>query len=184
MGREALAIRARINRVLETLFFSENPSMLTAGVPVAISEYLRPQTVLFFKDTGRDEAIRALVEALAKVHPVGDIETFYQAVIEREKLVSTGVGVGVAVPHAKLDNCRQFFVALGIIKGRGVDWKSLDGSLVKLIFLIGGPSNQQKKYLAILSELTALVRESAFREKLLQAYEEKEVVALFKERGF
>ena len=62
----------------------------------------------------------------------------------------TGIGIGVAIPHAKLEGYSDFFIAIGVQKKKGIDWNALDGSDVKLIFMIGGPENKQTEYLKIL----------------------------------
>jgi len=70
--------------------------------------------------------------------------------LEREKIVSTGIGMGVAIPHAKLTSVEDFFIAIGILS-KGVQWNALDGGPVRLIFMIGGPDDKQTAYLQILS---------------------------------
>lgn len=151
---------------------------------MTISEYLDPELVVVLEEVERDKAIEALVDTLVEKKYLQNRDPFYQAVIDREKLVSTGVGVGVAIPHAKLEVCPEFFIAVGVIPHKGIDWKTIDGSLVRLIFLVGGPSNQQKKYLTILSELTSFIRESSLREEVLHMKDPAKLIELCKERGF
>ncbi|HEY5235368.1 MAG TPA: PTS sugar transporter subunit IIA, partial [Rhabdochlamydiaceae bacterium] len=72
------------------------------------------------------------------------------------------------------------FIAIGIQGGRGIEWNSLDGSQVHLIFMIGGPDNRQTEYLKILSRLTMAIKESERRKALLKATSAKQVIDLFK----
>lgn len=107
-------------------------------------------------------------------------QTFKTAIIEREKIVTTGIGMGVAIPHAKLPGYDNFFIAVAVL-GKGVDWKALDGGPVRLVFLIGGPDDKQTEYLQILSALTLALKDEERRKKLLATHQPEEVIALFRE---
>lgn len=116
--------------------------------------------------TSRREALEAMVDFVHQKGKVIHKEEFLQAVLEREKIVSTGIGLGVALPHAKLPNVEDFFVALGIAE-HGIEWESLDDIPVKLVFLIGGPDDKQTEYLHILSSLTMSINDEEKRKQLL-----------------
>ncbi len=146
---------------------------------MGISKYLNKDLVVFLEEDQRDAAIQHLVTALGKKGYVENEKEFYLAILEREKIVSTGIGIGVAIPHAKMYSCENFFIAFGIQKTKGIDWNALDGSLVRLIFLVGGPDNKQTEYLRILSSLTQAIKDEGRRKKLLQAKTEEEVIELF-----
>jgi nitrogen PTS system EIIA component len=134
--------------------------------------------VLFLETESRDEAIRQLVDALVAKKRLKHEEEFYAAVLARESLITTGIGNGVAIPHAKIPQLSRFFVAIGIDK-RGIDWHALDGTPVRLIFLIGGPDDRHSEYLQLLSLITQLVKDETKRKKLLQAENRDEVIKLF-----
>ena len=72
--------------------------------------------------------------------------------------------MGVAVPHAKMDNFTDFFIAVGIQKQKGLDWNALDKAPVRLIFMIGGPEDKQSEYLQILSLLTSAIKDVELRK--------------------
>ena len=146
---------------------------------MSIADYLDDRLVIFLDVTDRDEAIAALVEALDTAHVLKDKELFHKAILDRERIVSTGIGLGVAVPHAKLRGYDDFFIAVGIQSGRGIDWNALDGSQVHLIFMIGGPDNRQTEYLKILSRLTVAIKDVERRKELLRATSAKQVLVLF-----
>jgi nitrogen PTS system EIIA component len=152
-------------------------------VGLAIQEHIEldSRLVLFLDAATRDEAIRSLVEALHAAGKIEDKDRFNRAVLEREKIVSTGIGMGVAIPHAKLPEYNQFFMAVGIQKERGLEWHGLDGLPVHLIFLIGGPENRQTDYLKILSQLTTVIKDEDKRKRLTKATSPKEVWQLLQE---
>lgn len=147
---------------------------------IMLSDYINAQDILFIEEDSRDAAIKTLVDHLCLQNRIEDKQTFLEAVISREKIVSTGIGNGVAIPHAKIESLQDFVLAIGIHKKEGIEWNSLDGARVKVIFLIGGPSLDQKKYLKILSHLTSLLKEERFRKALFFYKDPEEILKIFK----
>jgi nitrogen PTS system EIIA component len=147
---------------------------------LSISNYLTKGQVVFLETNTRNEIISELVENLYKEGNLLDKEAFNQAILEREKIVSTGIGMGVAIPHAKLPEYDRFFITLGIHR-KGIDWHSLDGSPVHLVFMIGGADNQQTEYLQLLSRLTSAIKEESLRKALVKEYSKEAIIQLFKE---
>lgn len=144
----------------------------------ALTLYLREDRVVFLETSTQEESLRRLVEMLDRSNTLPDRELFYGALLKREQIVSTGIGLGIAVPHAKLHGYSDFFIAVGIQK-QGVEWAALDGAPVRLIFMIGGPDNRQTEYLTILSRLTMVVKEEERRKALLRATTAQEVLQVF-----
>lgn len=144
-----------------------------------ISKYLNPELVKILEVDERDQALHELVDALDAGGKLKDKQAFYQAILEREQIVSTGIGMGVAVPHAKLPDYDSFFIAIGI-HPKGIGWDALDGAPVRLIFMIGGPDDKQTEYLQLLSRLTLAIKDEERRKKILQLTNPKDIIALFK----
>jgi len=149
------------------------------GLNVKVSDYLTADSVVFLKSKTRDEALNELVDHLDHQGHLLDKESFFHAINEREKIVSTAIGMGVALPHAKLMGYDQFFIVIGI-HTQGLDWDAMDGAAVRLIFMIGGPDDQQTQYLQILSRLTLALKDEERRKKMLQLREPRDIIALFK----
>lgn len=145
-----------------------------------IAHYLNEHAVVFLKASTRDEALRSLVDQLDAQGKLHDKEEFYRLIVEREKIVSTGIGMGVAIPHAKLPNYNDFFVAVGILQ-KGVDWNAVDSTPVRIVFMIGGPDDKQTEYLQILSTITMAVKDEERRKKLLTLNSTKAIIQLFKQ---
>lgn len=143
-----------------------------------ISRYMNPDYVLFLNATQRDDALKQLVHHIHQNGHLGDEDTFYHAIIEREKIVSTGIGMGVAIPHAKLPSYDQFFIAIGVLQ-KPVDWDAY-GTPIRLIFMIGGPDDKQTEYLQILSSLTQTIKDEERRKKLLTLKQPTAMIELFK----
>jgi nitrogen PTS system EIIA component len=147
--------------------------------PLLIFKYLNPRLVIHLKVDDRDEALSALVDLLNKEDKLLDKEIFHQAIVERERIVSTGIGMGVAVPHAKLAGYSTFFIAIGI-HHKGILWDALDGVPVRLVFMIGGPDDKQTEYLQLLSRLTLAIKDEERRKKILQLNKPEDIIALFR----
>lgn len=145
-----------------------------------LSELMQEGVICFLEETTRDQALEKLVNVLEDAGEIADKGAFLKAIIKREKIVSTGIGMGVAIPHAKLPSFNHFFLAVGLQKTKdGIEWDALDGAPVRLIFMIGGPANQQTEYLKILSRLTAAIKDEDRRKKLLSSTSREEVIVLF-----
>lgn len=149
-------------------------------VKVSIFSYLDPRLVCFLEERDRESLLKTMVDLLDKEDKLQDRGAFYQAILEREKIVSTGIGMGVAIPHAKLPGYGTFFIAIGIHR-QGIEWDSIDGLPVRLFFMIGGPDDRQLEYLQILSRLTLAIKDQELRKKLLQLTSKEEIVGLFRE---
>ena len=136
---------------------------------LSIAKYLNENLISFLHVDSREEAISEMVEILHRNNKLEDKDEFLKAILEREKIVSTGIGMGVAIPHAKLITLPDFFIGIGIQKRLPIEWDSIDNSPVKLIFMIGGPEHQQKEYLQILSLITMAIKDERLRKKLICA---------------
>lgn len=153
--------------------------MFKKGESITISEFLDERAIVFLKVATREEAIDYLIDTLDSAGKLKDRQTFYQAIAEREKIVSTGIGLGVAIPHAKMEGYKNFFLAIGVKKNDGIEWNSLDGSPIHIVFMIGGPAEQQTAYLNILSKITHAIKDESRRKKILKAITAKDVIAAF-----
>ena len=153
----------RLKRFIDSPSRRENEAMLS------ITNYLSENKIVFLKKNTRDEVISELVDRLDEEGDLLDKEAFHQAILEREKIVSTGIGM-------------DFFMALGIHR-QGIDWQSLDGSPVHLVFIIGGSNTQQTHYLQLLSRLTSAIKEESLRKDLVKEHSKQNILNLFKRVG-
>jgi PTS system nitrogen regulatory IIA component len=111
------------------------------------------------------DAIRELIHKAPVFAGLGCREKLEEAVVRRERILSTGLGHGVAVAHGTTDTIDEIVIALGISK-TGIDFDSFDHVPVHLLFVITNPPGRQMEYLVALSTVTRLVRDEAFREFL------------------
>lgn len=145
---------------------------------MALSDYLQTDRVLFLSATRRRDVLREMVDRVEELKLVPDRRAFETVVENRELIVSTGIGLGVAIPHAKLSGIDDFFVLVAVLKDE-VDWDSIDKNGVRLVFLIGGPDGRQTEYLKILAKIVLVTKNEKLRGRLLAAGRPEEVVAPF-----
>ncbi len=124
----------------------------------------------------KTEAISSLVAELDVDHKV-----VYEAIMQRERVISTGIGIGIAIPHAKISGMEEFHVVIGIVQHEGINWDAIDHLPVKLIMLICGPDDRHSEYLQLLSELTKKIKQESVRQALFSAKNREEVVKIFSE---
>jgi mannitol/fructose-specific phosphotransferase system IIA component (Ntr-type) len=91
-----------------------------------------------------------------------------EAIMEREAIMSTGIGLGIAIPYAKIESVTDFVVGLGK-STEGIDFNSLDEKPVHFLVMIAGPKNQQERYLQLLAKITLKLKDGAVRRRLSQA---------------
>jgi len=141
-----------------------------------MESFVKKEAVFFLKEAPKFELLQDLCHQIKSAGLIDDEVAFRKAVFDRELLVSTGVGLGIALPHAKMDTLNEFFIACGILKEGTCDWDSIDQLPVKVIFLIGGPSDQQLKYLKLLSMLTQKIKQKHVRSLLFKAQNSEDVI--------
>ncbi len=133
-----------------------------------IAEILQEQCVVAdIRGKTKREIITELVEALAKARLVKDVEPVVNVVMDREKLGSTGIGNGVAVPHGKLKNINNIMCAFGRSQN-GVDFDAVDRAPVHIFFLVLAPEDSASLHLKVLSRITKILRDQSLRKKIIK----------------
>jgi len=143
-----------------------------------LTEFISPNLVkLELSSTKKVDAIKELIELLDKAGFVTDADVFLKSVLEREKVGSTGIGKGIAIPHSRTSTVREVVVAIGRSK-EGIEFEALDNRPVHLIFLIAAPVESGGLYLKALARLSRLLRYQEFRNELMEAKTIEEVIKI------
>ncbi|HHW13187.1 MAG TPA: PTS transporter subunit EIIA [Firmicutes bacterium] len=146
-----------------------------------VGDLLNSQLInLELKATSKEEAINELAALMAAGGYLHDVDEYIAAVMEREAIGSTGVGMGVAIPHGKSKAVREACVAFGKSEP-GVDFSGPDGP-AHLIFLIAVPENADNQHLKILANLSRMLIHEEVRSKLKQATSHEEVLNALNKR--
>jgi fructose-specific phosphotransferase system IIA component len=128
----------------------------------------------------KDEVLNAVIEVAAASERVLDKEKLREAIFEREKIMSTGVGSGFAIPHGKTDAVTDVVGAFAIT-AQPIDYKSLDDQPVRIVFLLIGRESMVGPHIKLLSRISRLMNKEDFRKKLLDAQSPAEVLEIFKQ---
>lgn len=131
------------------------------------------------KGETKKEIFQEMVQVLTAAHNIKNSEKILDALVERENLGSTGIGMGIAIPHGKSDSVNNVIAALGISK-KGVNFDSLDGEPAHLFFTLVAPTNSSGLHLKILAKISRLLKDKLFREGLRQAINAEEVIRKIK----
>jgi len=144
-----------------------------------ISEVLKPELMKFDMEAhGKKQAILELAQLMWEHGYVEDLQGLVDATMAREAEYSTGIGMGVGIPHAKSSVVKQPVVAFGK-SSKGIEFDSFDGEPVYLVFLIAVPEKSDKEHLNILSMLSRALMHEEVRDALLRASRPEEVVNAF-----
>lgn len=130
------------------------------------------------KATNKDEVIKELIEILYEDEKITDKEKFRQAVLKREEEFSTGIGMGIAIPHGKSDTVKEASITFGR-SNKGVDYESMDDKPAYLYFLISVPEESSDIHLKALSEISRKLMHTEIREKLFKAESFEEFIEVF-----
>lgn len=142
-------------------------------------ELIEEKTVKIpLKSRKKNDVIKELIKILKKSGKVKDSKKALAEVLKREDLASTGLGDGVAVPHAKTTAVDTITIALGISPG-GIDFDSLDDQPAHLFFLILAPPDQTGPHLQALTNIAQMNRDKEFCSKIINAETASEVIDLF-----
>ena len=146
-----------------------------------VSELLKPEFVIpELKGETKEAIINELIDLFKSDSRVDDIEKVRSSVLDREKVMSTGVGKGFAIPHGKTNAVKEIVGAFGKIKD-GINYDALDGNPVNLVFLLVGKDNLISTHIKLLSRISRLMNKDDFRHRLTEANTADEIVKLFSE---
>lgn len=145
-----------------------------------ISEYLKPEAIMMeIKAKEKIAAINEIVAHMVENNMVNDGEEFIKALAKRENLESTGIGDGIAIPHARTNAVRDLVLAFAQ-SPEGIDFSSIDGKPSHIIFLIASPESQKSEYIVALAKLSRLLRKTSVREMLRSAKDREEVMDIIR----
>lgn len=147
-----------------------------------ISEILSDEGIeVDLKASSKEEIIQELIAILARGWSLDNIEEIKSAIFEREKLSSTGLSNGIAIPHAKVTGMPKIIGALGLSK-KGIDFHSLDKKPSHIFFILVSPRDDHGDHVKTLSNLTKLVKEEKDRQMFLSCQNAAELLNFIKQK--
>ena len=140
-----------------------------------IMDYLNEEWVISdLKGTDKPSILKELSNVLVKPCQVTSVEELLQVLLDWEKLGSTGIGEGIAIPHGRFKKLKKFFVSFGRSL-KGVDFDSIDRKPSQLFFLVMAPENSAVDNLKLLGRIVTLLKEPSFKKRLMEAPSQKEL---------
>lgn len=145
-----------------------------------VSELLKKNFIIAnLQGNTKEDVINELIDLFKNDPRVNDLEKVRTSVMEREKIISTGVGKGFAVPHGKTNSINEIIAAFGKTNNP-LDYQALDNRPVNLIMLLVGRDNTVSIYMKLLSRISRMMNSDDFRKKLSEANTDDEIFELFK----
>jgi PTS system nitrogen regulatory IIA component len=140
-----------------------------------ILDYLKEEWIVAdLQGTDKSSVLRELASVLVKPCQGGSLEDLLQVLLEREKLESTGIGDGIAIPHGRLKKLKEFYISFGR-SVKGIDFDSIDGKPSHLFFLVMAPENSAVNNLNLLGRIVTLLKDPSFRKQLMEGHSQEEL---------
>ena len=133
-----------------------------------VSDIINENFIIDIKSDNKEDTLNELLDVICKSEKITNPKIFRKEIFKREKLMSTGIGYEIAIPHARHKSVTDFVIALGR-KKEGMEYASIDDKPVKLIFMIGASDKQDKDYIKLLSRIVLRLKNQEFVDKLINA---------------
>ncbi|RKY07380.1 MAG: PTS fructose transporter subunit IIA [Planctomycetota bacterium] len=137
--------------------------------PIEIGEILDPAHVMLLEADSKDVALLNMLDRLAETGTVSDKSAVTEGIFQREKLMSTGIGLGIGIPHVRMDGIDTLTMAVGVSTGGITDYESLDGQPVHLVFMILAGKDQHTLHIKTMSAISRRIKNPVLREMVVQA---------------
>lgn len=148
---------------------------------IRISEYLKREHIKFIKSTSKKDVLKEMCELIGDSPEIKDKKILFKKFLEREKILSTAVGGGIAIPHIKLDSVKDFVVGIGISK-KGIKFDSLDNKPVHIIIMIAAPAHKHTEYLKLLAQIVLVLKNTELRKKIVHSKNEDEIFEILNKK--
>lgn len=147
-------------------------------MPLNVGSIISVDRIIDLKSTRKPEVLEELIDVLATSPLVGNKEELREKIFEREKTLSTGVGVGMAIPHVKIPSIKDFVAAIGRSQA-GINFESLDGQPTRIFVMIGCNNAQAGDFLKVLAHFVKSLKDPGLQKEILDAKSREEIRDLF-----
>jgi mannitol/fructose-specific phosphotransferase system IIA component (Ntr-type) len=140
-----------------------------------VASYTNSRYIRKLESANKFAAIEELARVFEGSDVCSDVEMLIKALKEREEILSTGIGLGIAIPHAKISAVREMTFAIGISR-KGISFDSLDGNPAKIIILVAAGERQHKEYLRLLSNIMAILKNETIKKNIIEAESAEDII--------
>ena len=148
---------------------SSSNRLSPSKIDVQIKNILSPDRIIFIDQAAKRDALTELAATLGKAPQVKNAQELESEILKREELMSTAIGRGIAIPHARLSSVTDLVMAVGVCKKPIEDFQTLDDQPVRLLIMIAAAYNQHSYYLQTLSRISSKLKDNELRDGLLSA---------------
>jgi nitrogen PTS system EIIA component len=145
-----------------------------------VSELVSIDRIKVFENIDKETVLNELIVLMSESGAVKNPEDFKKSVFERENIMSTSIGLGIAIPHVRLDSITEMIMAVGVCPN-GIDYNAFDDQSVKIIIMIAAPEGTQRQYLSLLAKIALLLKNSTIRESIILSKTPEEIFNILKE---
>lgn len=151
--------------------------------PMSIRDALSPENVIIFEHSSKDAALMAVIDRLAQTGSIADREAVAEGIFQREKLMSTGIGLGIGIPHVRMEGIETLVMGVGLSRVAIEDYESLDNQPVRLLFMILAGRDQHTLHIKMMAAISNRVRNPLLRASIFDASTEERIYQLLTEEG-
>ena len=143
-------------------------------------EMVSPERTVWLEERERESFLRELARVCSTAPEVTNPKEFQDAIIEREGIMSTGIGLGLAIPHAKISSVKDFVIAVGISR-KGIDFGAIDDMPVHIVVMIATPEREKDNYVRVLAKVVRILKSEDVRKGLIEARNAAEIEAVIEQ---
>ncbi len=144
-----------------------------------VADFTRPNFIKHLESKDKYKAIEELAMVFEGSGVCGNIQELIRSLKEREEIMSTGIGFGIAIPHAKIESVTEMAFGIGISR-KGLNFDSMDGRPVNLIILVAAGEKQHKEYLRLLSNIMAILKTDSIKDRIISTDSTEEILQILK----
>ncbi len=155
----------------------ENNNIKGSGIS-DLKHLLAPERVIVTKFSTKRDILTALINNLSEAPQIKDHKKLEDAIWEREKLMSTGIGLGIGIPHIRIYTVSDIALSVAVNKTDIIDYQTLDDIPIRIVFMVAAAYNQHAEYLKLLASISRLLKNDSFKNELLKAADPKQIFTL------
>jgi PTS system nitrogen regulatory IIA component len=159
--------RADIEKWVNDRLSTEAPGKGAAKKAATASFVLTPERIVLMEHPGKHEVLERLANLLAETPFVKDRDALLKGILEREELMSTGIGFGIGVPHVRIDSVSDLVMAVAVCRSPVLDYASLDEAPVQIVCMLAARTNQHTQYIRTLSAISSRLKDADVRSKII-----------------
>jgi len=146
---------------------------------IKLANLITLDRIVDLKAATKNDALKELFGVMRAAPEITNGNDFEASVLERERILTTGIGLGIAIPHVKIPSVSNFVMALGRSRA-GIDFDALDGLPVHIVLLIASSDKQRDDFLKVLAKVVLLFKHESFRRRILKAIDPEEILGILR----